>query len=66
MLWEKDSGMVNVYKDTIPRFHRDPSKKKKKGEKERINAGGKRKWALCFHSPIFLTVVQTDLVEYIS
>ena len=22
--------MVNVYKDTIPRFHRDPSKKKKK------------------------------------
>ena len=30
MLWEKDSGIVNVYKDTIPRFHRDPSKKKKK------------------------------------
>ena len=32
MLWEKDSGMVNVYKDTIPRFHRDPSKKKKELE----------------------------------
>lgn len=35
MLWEKDSGMVNVYKGTIPRFYRDPSKKIKKKERER-------------------------------
>lgn len=62
MLWEKDSGMVNVYKDTIPRFHRDPSKKerKKKIKKESI-AGGKKgngmgKWALCLHNPVGLLI----------
>lgn len=67
MLWEKDSGMVNVYKDTIPRFHRDPSKRKK-SEEERINAGGKgngiRKWALGLQS-LPTAFVQTDLVEHV-
>ena len=55
MLWEKDSGIVNVYKDTIPRFHRAPSKKKKKKN---------WKWALYLHNPVSLTVVLTDVVEY--
>lgn len=40
--------------------------KKKKKWKRKNKCRRERKWALCFHSPIFLTVVQTDLVEYIS
>lgn len=58
--------MVNVYKDTIPRFHRDPSKKKKKWRRKN-KCRGERKWdqEMGSRSPQSLPTafVQTDLVE---
>lgn len=62
MLWEKDFGMVNVYKDIIFRFYRDFLKKerKKKIKKESI-VGGKKgngmgKWVFCFYNFVGLLI----------
>lgn len=61
MLWEKDSGMANAYKNTIPRLHRDPSKKKKKTGKQNCRRI-KGKWDLEMGS----LSPQSHLIDYCS